>query len=130
MSMTPVSDPRQAQQAQMMLWMMPMMFGLLALSFPSGLALYWVVNSVVRIVLQYRITGWGGLRRQPRPAAESEKKGLKFDTAAEKRPAEEPGAGTIVADTAPSQPMDKSSLKPSKSRFQPGKDRMKRRPKK
>jgi YidC/Oxa1 family membrane protein insertase len=122
MSMTPSSDPKQAQQAQMMLWMMPMMFGLLALSFPSGLALYWVVNSVVRIVLQYRITGWGGLRRQPKPA-EAEKKGLKFDTTVEKKPAEEASAETIVADTAPAQPMDKNSLKPGKARFQPGKDR-------
>jgi len=130
MSMTPSTDPKQAQQAQMMLWMMPMMFGLLALSFPSGLALYWVVNSVVRIVLQYRITGWGGLRRQPKQAPEPEKKGLKFDTSVEKKPSEEESAGRIVADTAPPLPMDKNSLKPGKSRFQPGKDRIKRRPKK
>ncbi|MCX7911774.1 MAG: YidC/Oxa1 family membrane protein insertase [Dehalococcoidales bacterium] len=58
MSMTaPPTDPRQAAQSEMMLWMMPMMFTLLALSFPSGLALYWVVNSVVRIAMQYRVTG-------------------------------------------------------------------------
>jgi YidC/Oxa1 family membrane protein insertase len=129
MSMTPSTDPKQSQQAQLMLWMMPMMFAFLALSFPSGLALYWVVNNGVRIVLQYRVTGWGGLRRQPKPPAESEKKYLKFDASAEKPPAEE-SAETIVADTAPSQPMDKNSLKPGKSRFQPGKDRIKRRPKK
>ena len=60
MSTVPSPDPKQAQQAQMMLWMMPMMFTFFALSFPSGLALYWVVNSIVRIVIQYRMTGWGG----------------------------------------------------------------------
>lgn len=130
MSMTPQTDPRQAQQAQLMLWMMPMMFGLLALSFPSGLALYWVVNNIVRMIMQYRVTSWGGLRRQPKQTTEVEKKYLKFETSAEKKPVEEESAGTIVADTAPSQSMDKNSLKPGKSRFQPGKDRMKRRPRK
>ncbi len=129
MSMTPVTDPKQSQQAQLMLWMMPLMFGFLALSFPSGLALYWVVNNLVRIILQYRITGWGGLRRQARQPTEAEKKYLKFDASAEKKPPEEESAGTIVADTTPSQ-IDKNSLKPGKSRFQPGKDRIKRRPKK
>ena len=130
MSMTPVTDPRQASQNQMMLWMMPMMFGLLSLSFPSGLALYWVVNNIVRIILQYRVTGWGGLRRQPKQPTEAEKKYLKFDASAEKKPVEEESAGRIVVDTAPPLPMDKNSLKPTKSRFQPGKDRQKNRPKK
>jgi len=124
MSQTPVTDPKQAQQAQMMLWMMPAMFGLLALSFPSGLAVYWVVNNIFRIFLQYRVTGWGALRRQPRQAAEPERRRLKFDTTAEK-PAEEESAGTIEADTSTAPPVDKNSLKPSKSRFQPGKDRQK-----
>jgi YidC/Oxa1 family membrane protein insertase len=129
MSITPSTDPRQAQQSQMMLWMMPMMFALLALSFPSGLALYWVVNNIFRIILQYRVSGWGGLRRQVKQPAVPEKKPLRFDTSPEKKPTEEESAGTIVADTTPA-PTDKSSLKPSKSRFQPGKDRMKHRPKK
>jgi YidC/Oxa1 family membrane protein insertase len=129
MSTTPSSDPRQAQQAQMMVWMMPLMFGLLALSFPSGLALYWVVNNIFRTVLQYRVSGWGGLRRQAKAPAEPEKKPLRFDTSAEKKPAEEESAGTIVADSETGI-VDKDSLKPTKSRFQPGKDRMKHRPKK
>jgi YidC/Oxa1 family membrane protein insertase len=125
-SMTPSTDPKQAQQAQMMLWMMPLMFGFLALSFPSGLALYWVVNNIFRIILQYRVSGWGGLRRQAKKPVEAEKRPLKFDTSAERKPAEEESAGTIVADTTPT-PVDKDALKPSKTRFQPGRDRMKRR---
>ena len=37
------------------------MFTYFAISFPSGLALYWVVSSVVSIVLQYIYVGSGGL---------------------------------------------------------------------
>lgn len=129
MSITPSTDPKQNQQAQMMLWMMPLMFGFLALSFPSGLALYWVVNNTFRIILQYRVSGWGGLRRQVKQPAAPEKKALQFGPSAETKPAEQPSAGTVVADTE-TKIVDKSSLKPGKTRFQPGRDRQKNRPKK
>jgi hypothetical protein len=54
----------------MMLWTMPLMFGLLSLTLPSGLALYWTTSNILTIVIQYFVTGWGGLagliaRRQP-----------------------------------------------------------------
>jgi YidC/Oxa1 family membrane protein insertase len=56
------ADPQQRSQAEMMLWMMPLMFGFLAMSFPSGLALYWAISNVISIVMQYFIVGgWGGL---------------------------------------------------------------------
>jgi membrane protein insertase Oxa1/YidC/SpoIIIJ len=113
----------------MMLWMMPLMFGFLALSFPSGLALYWVVNNIFRIILQYRVSGWGGLRRQAKAPAALEKKALQFAPSAEAKPAEQESAGTIVAGTE-TKIMDKNSLKPGKTRFQPGKDRQKNRPRK
>jgi len=59
---TPVTaDPKQQSQSRMMLWMMPLMFGFLSLSFPSGLALYWVTSNIIRIVIQYFATGWGAL---------------------------------------------------------------------
>ena len=61
MSTMPSADPKQQQQSQMMLWMMPLMFVFLSLSFPSGLALYWVTSNVIGIVMQYAVTGWGGL---------------------------------------------------------------------
>ncbi len=64
MMMSPTADPKQQAQSQMMLWMMPMMFAFLTLSFPSGLALYWVTSNVISIVMQYFITGWGGLAQQ------------------------------------------------------------------
>ncbi len=61
MSMPATADPKQQAQSRMMLWMMPLMFGFLCLSFPSGLALFWVTSSVIRIGLQYVASGWGGL---------------------------------------------------------------------
>ena len=61
MTMTPTADPKQQAQSRMMLWMMPMMFGFICLSFPSGLALFWVTSSVIRIAIQYFASGWGGL---------------------------------------------------------------------
>ena len=61
MSMPATADPKQQAQSRMMLWMMPLMFGFLCLSFPSGLALFWVTSSVIRIGIQYFASGWGGL---------------------------------------------------------------------
>jgi len=59
---TPVtSDARQQQQGQMMLWMMPLMFAFLAMNFPSGLALFWVFSTLIRIIMQSFMTGWGNL---------------------------------------------------------------------
>ncbi len=59
---TPVSaDPKQQAQARMMTWMMPLMFGFFTLTFPGGLALYWLTSNIISIVMQYFISGWGGL---------------------------------------------------------------------
>lgn len=43
------TDDRMKMQQQMMVWMLPAMFAFFALSFPSGLALYWTVNSIVGV---------------------------------------------------------------------------------
>lgn len=64
MSTMPSPDPKQQSQSQMMLWMMPLIFVFFSLSFASGLALYWVVSSLIRIGIQYFATGWGGLLPQ------------------------------------------------------------------
>lgn len=55
------SDSSQQTQGRMMLWMMPLMFGFFTMSFPSGLALYWVASNVITVALQYLTGGWGGL---------------------------------------------------------------------
>ena len=64
MVMTPAADPRQQSQSSMMLWMMPIMFAWLTMTFPSGLALFWLTSNVFRIGMQYFIGGWGGLVKQ------------------------------------------------------------------
>lgn len=85
MSTVPSDDPRTASQNQMMTWMMPLLFAFMAMSFASGLSLYWFVNSLFRIVLQYRMTGLGGLRRQKPADAGAEKKYIKFEPTESKK---------------------------------------------
>ena len=58
---TNVADPRQAAQTRMMLWMMPLLFAFFSISFPAGLSLYWIISNIISIVIQYYVTGWGGL---------------------------------------------------------------------
>jgi YidC/Oxa1 family membrane protein insertase len=67
----PATDPRQQSMTSMTTTMMPLMFGFFTLSFPSGLALYWVVSNVIGIIIQYFVSGgWGYLRAPsaPKPA--------------------------------------------------------------
>jgi len=63
------ADPQQQSQNQMMLWMMPLLFAFMSLSFNSGLALYWFTSTVIGIVMQYFVSGWGPLatmfKKQP-----------------------------------------------------------------
>ena len=58
--MTPTSSatPQQEQTQRLMLWMMPIMFGVFTLNFEMGLALYWIVSNIVGIVIQGFVTGW------------------------------------------------------------------------
>jgi len=37
------------------------MFGVITMTVPSGLALYWLFSNIISIVIQYFIFGWGGL---------------------------------------------------------------------
>jgi YidC/Oxa1 family membrane protein insertase len=63
MTQAPSLDARQESTSRMMLLIMPIMFGLMSLSFPAGLGLYWAVSSIIGIIAQYFITGgWGYLK--------------------------------------------------------------------
>ena len=81
MTSMPSADPRQQSTQSMMLWMMPIMLGLLSMTFPSGLALYWVVSNVVGVFTQYPITGWEPLfRKSNAVVADDDDKDDKDDT--------------------------------------------------
>jgi hypothetical protein len=82
------------------------------------------------VALQYRVTGWGGLRRQTPKAAEDEKKYLKFDASGEKKSTDEGGADIVITDTNPSKKDVYQPSKLNKTRYQPGKDRAQKRRKK
>ena len=57
--MTPQSvDPRQAQTNQIMLWMMPIMFGFFTLQFPAGLGIYILFSNLIG--LQFSILSVAG----------------------------------------------------------------------
>jgi YidC/Oxa1 family membrane protein insertase len=132
MSMTMPTDPKQRSQSQMMLWMMPLMFAFLALTFPAGLSLYWVTSSVVRIFMQYRVTGWGGLIREASGEAGKDQKYVKFVTQAEEKSVDDVGADIVITDEEKRRRDQGLSYpeKPSKTRYQPGRDRAPRRRKK
>lgn len=55
-----IQDPQQKAMTQSML-ILPIMFGYLGFTFPSGAVLYWVVGSILSMIQQYVISGWGSL---------------------------------------------------------------------
>ena len=57
MSMTPTNNPQQAQQQQMMTWMVPLMLMFITLNLPSGVGVYWVVSNVFSLFASYYVYG-------------------------------------------------------------------------
>jgi len=57
-----MADMGQTMQKQM-LFMMPILTVFIALQFPSGLALYWVITTLFSLVQQYKIGGIGGAEK-------------------------------------------------------------------
>ncbi len=53
-------DAMSAVQGQMA-YMMPLMIGYFAFQFPIGLAFYWNTFTILGIIQQYLLSGWGGL---------------------------------------------------------------------
>jgi YidC/Oxa1 family membrane protein insertase len=109
MVQTPSADPSQKTQSSLMLWILPIMFAWLTLSFPSGLALFWVTSNLFRIGLQYWIGGWGGLVKS------SPKKDTGRDKKYKKRIAEVEQAPEGGADIVPS-PAQEEEVRHEKSR--------------
>lgn len=57
----PSADPQASAMNNQMQIMMPVMFGFFALNFPSGLAAYWIISSLVRMTFQGVTQGWKGV---------------------------------------------------------------------
>jgi YidC/Oxa1 family membrane protein insertase len=55
-----VQEMAESMQKQMV-FMMPVVTGIAALQFPSGLAMYWVVSTIFSIAQQWILSGPGGL---------------------------------------------------------------------
>ena len=64
-TVTTSTDERVRQQQQMMAVMLPLMFAFFALQFPSGVSLYWVVNSLVGIGFNILTYGFPALGIEP-----------------------------------------------------------------
>lgn len=54
-------EESMSQVQSQMVYLMPIMIGYFAFSFPIGLAIYWNVYTIAGIIQQYMISGWGGM---------------------------------------------------------------------
>ncbi|MFC1924876.1 YidC/Oxa1 family membrane protein insertase [Chloroflexota bacterium] len=62
----PSVDPKQQSMQNMMQLMIPLMFGFITFTLPSGLGLYFVTTFIDSIIIQYFVYGWGNvLNRAP-----------------------------------------------------------------
>ncbi|MCL4240460.1 MAG: membrane protein insertase YidC [Dehalococcoidia bacterium] len=64
-TVTVTTDERVRAQQQMMNIMLPLMFAFFALQFPSGVSLYWVVNSIVGVAFNILTYGFPALHIEP-----------------------------------------------------------------
>lgn len=55
------SDDMQVAMQQSMIYTFPLMTLFIGLKFPSGLAIYWLIFSLLQAQQQYKSQGWGGL---------------------------------------------------------------------
>ncbi|MBI4035661.1 membrane protein insertase YidC [Candidatus Daviesbacteria bacterium] len=55
-----IEDSMGQVQSQMV-FLMPIMIGYFAFSFPVGLAIYWNTYTILGILQQHRVSGWGGM---------------------------------------------------------------------
>jgi YidC/Oxa1 family membrane protein insertase len=55
------ADDMQVAMQSSMIYTLPLMTLIFGLKFPSGLALYWLVFSIVNVWQQVRMSGWGSL---------------------------------------------------------------------
>ncbi|MGQ9813597.1 MAG: YidC/Oxa1 family membrane protein insertase [Candidatus Roseilinea sp.] len=94
-TMTPSTDPQMRQTNQMMMWMLPIMFGFFMLSAPVGLGIYWIISNVIGIGQYYLL--------KPR---------LDLARALHATPAATTATAAAVVPAAPKAPPPRSKVKP------------------
>src|SRR5688572_1100475 len=130
MSTMPAMDERARAQAQMMNFLMPLIFGYITITLPSGLGLYYVLSNVIGIAMQYIYVGGGpinwraivGLSQEPvlPRAMELRQKNIERANNFGRDEAEEPdedetSAGAAVGSKQPNRP-DSGSTTAAKRR--------------
>ncbi len=58
------TDDMQVAMQSSMTYTLPLMTLIFGLKFPAGLALYWLVFSIINVAQQVKMSGWGGLTPQ------------------------------------------------------------------
>jgi len=58
-------ERQMAKMSRQMMFIMPAMVFVFGMVFPSGIALYWVTQSIFMIIQQYIVVGWGGFKVPP-----------------------------------------------------------------
>jgi YidC/Oxa1 family membrane protein insertase len=123
MMIQPTTDPQQQSMNSMMQIMMPLMMAFMTITFPAGLGLYFLATSIVMMVTQYFIFGWGGLfAKAPAPEAGTKKdgksekvkataKGAESESATEGAKSEGFGLGGLLSRFKPKQTDKKKSDK-------------------
>ncbi len=96
----PTQDPSQRQMSSIMRWM-PLYFAFIFINYSIGLVLYWVVQNVTGIVLQYVTVGPGGLKIPPPPWIKQDNPSIK--------PLAAPAAAVAVSDASVSLPSSPSN---------------------
>jgi len=61
MTMMPATDERTRAQNSMMNMMMPLLFGWITISLPSGLGLYYALSNIIGMLMQYLYVGGGAI---------------------------------------------------------------------
>ena len=90
----PTADPQQQSSNRMMQIMMPLMMAFVTVTLPSGLGVYFLMTSVILIVVQYFIYGWKNvLAKAPAPEA-APARSEKTKGAARRAEPETPARGT------------------------------------
>jgi YidC/Oxa1 family membrane protein insertase len=59
------ADPKQGCMTNMMQLMMPLMMGIISISLPSGLPIYWIISGIFTTIINGFIYGWGNILSRP-----------------------------------------------------------------